>query len=81
MLFENIKLKIEYIEECIDNDVNRSFVFTVNIKDFDTLLLNLVYDLEEDIIVKIILLMLLCILNLRLQLLFAHQICYHQLQL
>lgn len=52
MLFENSKLKIEYIEECIDNDVNRNFIFTVNIKDFDTPLLNLVYNLEEDIIVK-----------------------------
>lgn len=52
MLFENSKLKIEYIEECIDNDVNRNFIFAVNIKDFDTPLLNLVYNLEEDIIVK-----------------------------
>ncbi|WP_286317157.1 hypothetical protein [Romboutsia ilealis] len=52
MLFENSKLKIEYIEECIDNNVNKSFVFAVNIKDFDTPLLNLVYDLEKDIIVK-----------------------------
>lgn len=52
MLFENGKFKIEYIEECIDNDANRSFVFTVDIKDFDTPTLNLVYDLEEDIIVK-----------------------------
>jgi len=52
MLFENGKLKIEYIEECIDNDANRSFVFTVNIKDFDTPTLNLVYDVKEDIIVK-----------------------------
>ena len=41
-----------YIEECIDNDANRSFIFTVDIKDFDTPTLNLVYDLEEDIIVK-----------------------------
>ena len=40
------------IEECIDNDANRSFIFTVDIKDFDTPTLNLVYDLEEDIIVK-----------------------------
>lgn len=52
MLFENGKLKIKYIEECIDDDANRSFVFTVNIKDFDTPILNLVYDSEEDIIVK-----------------------------
>ena len=52
MLFENGKFKIEYIEECIDNDANRSFIFTVDIKDFDTPTLNLVYDLEEDIIVK-----------------------------
>ena len=52
MLFENVKFKIEYIEECIDNDANRSFIFTVDIKDFDTPTLNLVYDLEEDIIVK-----------------------------
>ena len=36
MLFENVKFKIEYIEECIDNDANRSFIFTVDIKDFDT---------------------------------------------
>ena len=33
MLFENVKFKIEYIEECIDNDANRSFIFTVDIKD------------------------------------------------
>ena len=52
MLFENVKFKIEYIEDCIDNDANRSFIFTVDIKDFDTPTLNLVYDLEEDIIVK-----------------------------
>ena len=52
MLFENGKFKIKYIEECIDNDANRSFIFTVDIKDFDTPTLNLVYDLEEDIIVK-----------------------------
>ena len=36
MLFENGKFKIEYIEECIDNDANRSFIFTVDIKDFDS---------------------------------------------
>ena len=52
MLFENGKFKIEYIEECIDNDANRSFIFTVDIQDFDTPTLNLVYDLEEDIIIK-----------------------------
>ena len=46
MLFENGKFKIEYIEECIYNDANRSFIFTVDIKDFDTPTLNLVYDLE-----------------------------------
>ncbi|WP_296647711.1 hypothetical protein [Romboutsia sp. 13368] len=52
MLFENGKLKIEYIEECIDNDVNRNLVFAINIKDFDTPTLNIVYDAKEDIIVK-----------------------------
>lgn len=52
MLFENRKLKIEYIEECIDDDANRSFLFNVDIKDFDTPILNLVYDLEENIISK-----------------------------
>ena len=52
MLFENGKLKIEYIEECIDDKANRSFVFSVGIKDFDTPTLNLVYDMKEDIIVK-----------------------------
>ena len=48
----SLKGKIEYIEECIDNDANRSFIFTVDIMDFDTPTLNLVYDLEEDIIIK-----------------------------
>ncbi len=52
MLFENGKLKIEYIEECIDNDANRSLLFAVNIKDFDAPTLNLVYDMEEEIIAK-----------------------------
>ena len=35
MLFENGKFKIEYIEECKDNHANRSFIFTVDINDFD----------------------------------------------
>lgn len=52
MLFENSKLKIKYIEECIDNDVNRILVFAIDIKDFDTPTLNIVYGVKEDMIVK-----------------------------
>ena len=52
MLFENNKLKIKYIEECIDNDVNITLVFAIDIKDFDTPTLNIVYGVKEDMIVK-----------------------------
>lgn len=52
MLFENSKLKIKYIEECIDNDANRTLIFAIDIKDFDTPILNIVYGVKEDIIVK-----------------------------
>ena len=52
MLFENTKLKIKYIEEFIDNDVNRNLVFAIDIKDFDTPTLNIVYAVQEDTIVK-----------------------------
>ena len=52
MLFENGKFKIEYIEECIDDNANCSFVFSIDIKDFDTPTLNIVYDIEENIISK-----------------------------
>lgn len=52
MLFENSKLKIKYIEEFIDNDVNRNLVFAIDIKDFDTPILNIVYGVKEDMIVK-----------------------------
>ena len=34
MLFENGKFKIEYIEECIDNDANRSFDIYCRYKGF-----------------------------------------------
>ena len=52
MLFENRKIKIKYIEEYIDDYSNRSFLFTIDIKDFDTPILNLVYDVKESIISK-----------------------------
>ena len=52
MLFENRKIKIKYIEEYIDDYSNRSFLFTIDIKDFDTPILNVVYDVKESIISK-----------------------------
>lgn len=52
MIFENNKLKIEYVEECIYENSNIGFVFSIDIKDFDTPTVNVVYDIEENIISK-----------------------------
>ncbi|HSQ87576.1 hypothetical protein [Romboutsia sp.] len=51
-LFENRKMRIEYIEDRISETTNRMHIFKVCIKDFDTPILNIEYDSSEDIISK-----------------------------
>jgi hypothetical protein len=51
-MFENKKIKVEYIEERISENTNRTYVFRICIKDFDTPTLNIEYDAIEEIISK-----------------------------
>ena len=51
-MFENKKIKVEYIEEYISEDTNRTYIFRICIKDFDTPTLNIEYDAIEEIISK-----------------------------
>jgi hypothetical protein len=52
-IFENRKMRIEYIEQHISDTNNITYVFKVGIKDFDTPILNIEYNTIEDIISKI----------------------------
>jgi len=51
-IFENSKMRIEYIEQHISDTTNIIYVFKVDIKDFDTPILNIEYDTIEEIIFK-----------------------------
>ncbi|WP_042276662.1 hypothetical protein [Faecalimicrobium dakarense] len=50
--FENRKMIIEYIEKNSDIIKDKSYIFKVSIKDFDTPNLNIEYDSSEDTIVR-----------------------------
>lgn len=50
--FENRKIEIEYIEESENNINDKSHIFKVSIKDFDTPNLNIEYDYRESIILR-----------------------------
>lgn len=50
-LFENEKLKIHYLKEC--NEVkSKMYLFSIDIKDFDTPILNIEYDGNEDSVIR-----------------------------
>lgn len=48
--FENSKIEIEFIKEKINDLGNKSFIFKVDIKDFDTPKLNVEYEIKENTI-------------------------------
>ena len=48
-LFENQKLKVTYLGSCDEDIKNKTHIFTINIKEFDTPPLNVEYD-DNDII-------------------------------
>ena len=50
-LFENEKLKIHYFKEC-NNEKSKTYLFSIEIKDFDTPILNLEYDESEAIVIR-----------------------------
>lgn len=51
-MFENKKIKVEYIEKYISEATNITYIFRISIKDFDTPILNIEYDAIEEIICK-----------------------------
>lgn len=50
--FENRKLKINYIEKYITDTNNRTHIFDVDIKDFDTPILSVEYSENEEVILR-----------------------------
>ncbi len=48
--FENSKIEIEFVEEKVNDMSNKSFIFNVDIKDFDTPKLNVEYEIKEGLI-------------------------------
>lgn len=48
--FENSKIEIEFVREKINDLGNKSFIFKVDIKDFDTPKLNIEYETKENTI-------------------------------
>ncbi|RDY23707.1 hypothetical protein CHF27_007175 [Romboutsia maritimum] len=50
--FENRKLKINYIEKYITDTNNRTYIFDVDIKDFDTPILSVEYSENEEAILR-----------------------------
>lgn len=49
-IFENRKIKLEYIEEIEEGVRNSKYKFKLDIKDFDTPCLGIEYDDNEDVI-------------------------------
>ena len=50
--FENRKLKINFKDECLNDMNDKTYLFDVDIKDFDTPILNIEYDENEGVILR-----------------------------
>lgn len=51
-LFENQKLKVTYLGTCDEDIKNKTHIFTINIKEFDTPPLNVEYDDNDKVIIR-----------------------------
>ena len=51
-LFENQKLKVTYLGSCDEDIKNKTHIFTINIKEFDTPPLNVRYDDNDKVIIR-----------------------------
>ncbi|MDU2198020.1 MAG: hypothetical protein E7E21_06345 [Peptostreptococcaceae bacterium] len=51
-LFENQKLKVTYLGSCDEDIKNKTHIFTINIKEFDTPPLNVEYDDNDKVIIR-----------------------------
>ena len=51
-LYENRKLKVTYCEECSDDIKNKTYIFNIDIKDFDTPTINVEYDDNDKVILR-----------------------------
>ena len=51
-LFENQKLKVKYLVSCDEDIKNKTHIFTINIKEFDTPPLNVEYDDNDKVIIR-----------------------------
>lgn len=51
-LFENQKLKVTYLGTCDEDVKNKTHIFTINIKEFDTPPLNVEYDDNDKVIIR-----------------------------
>ena len=51
-LFENQKLKVTYLGICDDDTRNNTHTFKINVKEFDTPVLNVEYDDNDKVIIR-----------------------------
>lgn len=51
-LFENQKLKLNYLKSCDEDTKNKTYIFNIDIKDFDTPILNIEYDDKDKVIIR-----------------------------
>ena len=51
-LFENKKMKVKYLGSFDEDIKNNTHIFTIDIKEFDTPLLNIEYDDNDKVIIR-----------------------------